>query len=167
MNITELRQLVRDTADHSSRIDPSTVAASIISSLPAKDKAILFDQMLEGLVRDVYRGMRSEEHGKDTGVKKGQATSRSKRVARDWYAKWLAQPLHVGPTSQHYKKIGACTIEDLQYAIEERRTNAARVHAAADHYEDLAELIALHGATTVADLSRDAIATFLKREVAA
>ena len=48
--------------------------------------------------------------------------------------------------------MGTCTIDDLQFCVDERTQMVARIEAQARNYRKLIDLMVKHNASTVADL---------------
>lgn len=86
--------------------------------------------------------------------------ARSAKVAaiRASAPKWLSDRLNTGADPSEWKRIGDCSFSDLMFAAGQRRDQAARTSAKAEHLERLAELLRVHGVDRVRDLPESLLA---------
>lgn len=122
--MTELRDLIRKVATQHPRALSGEIARHVAKLTPADVLLDYYEQALRPLVSEVLRLDRNEAISNalsDNPPDPPPLPRRSPKVAgiaHWWWAKMLEQtiPLADGP-----KKMGDCTVDDLNFAIERRQ----------------------------------------------
>lgn len=148
---TSLYELIRRTAEDLALADPREIADAVAEAT-AED--VLRQHYATALVGEVRRVL---------GVQRNEALSnamhpspRSAKLSqrRDWWAEMLVSRIHVGGS---WVTLGECGKEQLAYAANERRADAAREVGRAETLDVLIRLLRKHRVTTVAALPASAI----------
>lgn len=149
-----LRSLIVDAIESLDLDDPRDIALHVAGVIP---EDTIRDHLASALIGEVRSVLSSQRNRALTNaLNPDPQPSRSRKVAgiRDWWAEMLASRIHVGGAK--WVTLGECGTDELRYAADERRADAAREVARAEAYESLLGLLESHGAATVADLPADA-----------
>lgn len=149
----ELNSLIREVATDHPGADPREIAQHVAK---LTDEDVLVDFYAEALVSGVRAILSAERNHLLDGppapepVKGARRTSPKVDSIRNWWAELLAARVHVGDSN--WKTLGACTVDDLQFCVDERKQLIARIETQAQNYQKLITLMVKHGVRTVADL---------------
>ena len=136
-----IRERIRDVVSTSSIVDPHNIAAKLIESATASDRADWLAEVLPRYVGDVLRNDRNSLISESAIAPR---PVRSAKVAgvRDWWHKFTTSTIAVDGT---WKAMGELTADDLAVVVAERRDHAAATLRQADRFECLAGLLVTHG----------------------
>jgi hypothetical protein len=150
----ELNSLIREVATDHPGADPREIAQHV-AKLTEKD--VLTEFYAEALVPGVRAILSAERNHLLDGPPASEPVTKGKRrpspkvdSIRNWWAELLAARVHVGDS--HWKTLGTCTVDDLQFCVDERQQLIVRIETQAQNYQKLITLMVKHGARTVADL---------------
>lgn len=173
MNVTQtkfsLAALIREVSAASISADPGVIAQEVEHRIPVEHIEDALRETLRSYVKEVGRTTAltfPAEGGKPAPCGKPNGQSWKRNGIREGWRAHLRARVHVGPDPSDWKLLGQCGYDDLMFAVEERRTIAARTAARADHMEELARLLRLHGVAQVSDLPDDALASHLREDPA-
>lgn len=146
-----LNELIKQAAQDYETADPRELAQFVAKATPAKQ---LRDLFAEAIVDDCRHYLMGQRNLALTAARQSNHSARLSRQ-RDWWANFLAARHHVGHGA--WKTLGDCTVKDLQSAIDERKTNIARIQEYIDIYELLIPMMEARKVTHVRDLPRDTV----------
>lgn len=145
----ELNAIIREVAEEHPDDDPREIAEKVAKLTPP-DKVM--DFYTEGLVQQVLvilgQDRRNAFHKPVTG--KGRNTSSKLHDRREWWPELCAQRVHIG--NSEWKQLGGCTVDDLQFCINERAQLIVANQNQMNNFKHLQKLLVKHGAQTVSDL---------------
>jgi len=155
---TSLYELIRRTADDLALADPREIADAVAESTP---EDVLRQHYALSLVGEVRRVLGAQRNTALANALNPSAAPRSAKLSqrRDWWAEMLVSRIHVGGS---WVTLGECGKEQLSFAANERRADAAREVGKAETFDLLIRLLRKHKVTTVADLPASAIPTAVK-----
>lgn len=157
-----LNELVRRVISVSDNADPGSLADEVMEQIPGYAVRNALAECLRDFIRIRLPKLHAPISGADLdSVDKPSSRSWKRDALRTWSRETLRDRVHVGPKPTDWKFLGDCTVKDLQFAAQERRTMAASIYAAADRYDKLAAILAEHQATTVQDLDDDTLSEAL------
>lgn len=87
-----------------------------------------------------------------TDAEGNQRASRKQAGLVDWYAARLAVSVKFGPSTSDWKRLGECTVADLDWMVAERLSQAAQNTATADKYQRLRDTLLKKKVATVGKL---------------
>lgn len=151
----ELRTLIREVALDLPEADPREIAQSVAKRTPKANLAAFYAEALVELVTDILRHDRrgAMDHAlkeRDQPSPKPSNRSPKRDERRDWWAEMLSSRVHIGDSE--WKTLDLCTVDDLQFCVDERQNNIDRLNGQILNYKQLIQLMVKHGARTVADL---------------
>jgi hypothetical protein len=155
----ELSTLIHQVCTVSDETDPDAVAKLVLDRIDPADYADALRQALPYLVRRDFRrynepwtvhSMPADEQPAASTPTPPRASSKRARIREAW----LADRVRV---LDGYKRIGDCTIDDLEHAASERRKHAEATLARAEQLDALIALMREHRATTVRELPADVL----------
>lgn len=155
---TDLAAVVREVVESSDETDPAALAKLVSEKIADEDTRAALDQALPVLVKREFRryaepwtvhaGGQPAEEEQPRG---GRPSPRVQRIRERWLSDRIAG-------LDGYKRLGDCTIDDLEHAAAEREAHANATLARAGQLRALAALLAEHQVATVRDLPGDALA---------
>jgi hypothetical protein len=140
--------------------DPAALAKEVGRRIGRNQQAAALQQALPVVVQHVV----SRSRGAYVPEQRTTPPSRSRKVAsiRETWRRMLRDRIAVGPDVADWKFLGDCTADDLAYAAAIREDHARRNAARAQQLRDLAERLAEHGVSTVADLPEPVLSASLQ-----
>lgn len=147
-----LKELIRETIDETSLVDPGEIAEAVAARLHARDLRDAVDVMLRDYVRVFLHSYRPPVP--DEIVPSGRSQKGELIRAGLWRAT-LGMRVHVG--EQTWRLLGECSVADLKFAAEQRRDKARENEARSRIFDGIAALVESHDVATVADLPDDVL----------
>ena len=151
---SSLPELIRRIVDGSDLSDPREIAEAVAAATPEDAMRAHYATSLIGEVRRVLGAQRN-----NAMTNALHPTSAKLAQRRDWWAEMLASRIHVGGS---WLTLGECGREQLAYAANERRADAARELQRAESFDLLISLLRRHKVATVAELPASAIPTAVR-----
>lgn len=146
----DLRAAVASVLDTSDLTTPGDIALKVAENMPDEEIRGVLTEILPSYVRDMIAQRRIANPYLSGREARNAARSPKVAAIRDNWRAALRDRVHIGDGT--WKMFGDCTYGDLIAAAEERRTLARANAVKAQRYQELAELLAARGVTTVADL---------------
>jgi hypothetical protein len=143
--VASLRDLVREVIAENPDATVQEIAEYVAKLTPEEN---LMDFFIEALVRIVDEILGAQRRTALDKVSKGNKSAKLER-RRKWWADLLASRVHVG---DELKRLGNCTVDDLQLCVDERRNHIRLVEGQIMNYEKLMQMMVKHGARTVEEL---------------
>lgn len=149
----ELNSLIREVAADHPGAGPREIAQHVAK---LTEKNVLADFYAEALVPGVRAILSSERNHLLDGPPASEPVKGKRRPSpkvdgiRNWWSDLLAARVHVGDSQ--WKTLGSCTVDDLQFCVDERKQLIVRIETQTQNYQKLIALMVKHGARTVADL---------------
>jgi hypothetical protein len=172
-----LNQLVRETAETMpGDATPAEIAAAVIAAAGDRMGEFLLELVTDRVYAVLGAGRRASLNGLSASLngrppKAGRRRSpvpdpspgpdlkhrRSPKVDRHglWWAEALKERVPVG--DGEWKRLGDCTIDDLQHSIAEREALIGTVRGQINNYASLIAVMRRHGAARVSDLTADQV----------
>lgn len=147
-----LNELIKQAAEDYETADPRELARFVAKAAPEKQLRELFAEAIVDDCRQFVMGQRNKAL---TAARRRPNYSPKLAQRRAWWPDFLAASEHVGKGIR--KQLGDCTIVDLQFAIDERKTNIARIQGYIDIYELLIPMMQSHNVTHVRDLPPEVV----------
>lgn len=152
--MSDIRDIIRAAAEEQgAEIDLDVLATAVAERTPKNRLMEFYTYALRQLVADVIRAdrqMNLDNAMKDRAAPPPSNRSPKLKDRRDWWAEMLASHVHLG--NSLYKALGDCTIDDLEFCVDERELNIRRIQGQVQNYRQLIQLMVKHGARTVAGL---------------
>jgi hypothetical protein len=145
----ELNTLIREVADDYPRADPRELARHVAKLTPDESVVDFYVDALIDRIREIIGGNRRNLFD---GPDNRSTSNRSPKVEqrRSWWADLLASRVHVG--NAEWLQIAECSVDDLKFCIEERRTQIAGYEKQIGNFDRLIRLMRKHKALKVSDL---------------
>lgn len=156
MSDIDVAALVREVVDTSDDTDPTALAKLVADRIPDADTRAALEQTLPALVRREFRRYNEQwiaHPVSESTVDQQPAPRASSKVTRI-RERWLSDRI---AGLDGYKRLGDCTIADLEHAAGEREAHARATFARAAQLRVLAGLLAEHKVATVRELPEDAL----------
>lgn len=151
-----LYDVIRTTLDESTETDPRVIATEVLAALPDEDWR---EVVAPALVSYVFSFVTRSRQGVPAQPRRLKPVQSAKVAGiRDDWQRFLADRVQVDGT---WKRMGECTVLDVQALARERRNVAARNAEHAKRFEKLAKDMQAQGAATVADFEPGADAGLL------
>lgn len=144
----ELRSLVREVAAEHPHADPREIARYVAKLTEEEDLQNFYAEALVDVVSQILGAQRRD--AMDQKPEKQNNKSPKLEQRRNWWKDLLAARVHVGKSE--WKVLANCTVDDLQFCINERAAHIAGVQAQIENFKTLAALMVKNGARTVSDL---------------
>lgn len=152
-----LRELIREVAaDMPGDATPRDIAEKVDGQLTVQDRKALFLDILTPAVADVLRESRRHAFAGRNAAPPGPVTSAKLVQRRSWWSAMCGSRVHVGGGA--WKQVGACTVEDLQFCIEERQTQIVQLQGQIVNFTALLDALERRGVGTVAELDETDVA---------
>lgn len=148
---SDLRALIREVAADHPHAAPSEIARHVAKLTPADDLIDFYSEALTQICTQLLghdRRQLMDGPCDDTTGSKSPNSSKL-RERRTWWANLLASRVPVG---EEWKQLGDCTVDDLQFCIDERRAHIAGVEKQINNFEHLIHLMEANGAQIARDL---------------
>lgn len=142
----ELNALIRVVAAEHPQSDIRELARFVAKMTPQESVMGFYTEALVGLVGEVIGQERRDAF--NGPERKGRSAKLDDR--RSWWKELLASRVHVG--GGEWLCIADCTGAELDFCIEERRSQIAGFERQITNFERLISLMVKHGAKTVKDL---------------
>lgn len=145
----ELNALIREVAEDNPDADPREIAEKV-AKLTEPEKVVQF--YAECLVQQVLVVLGQDRRTALGGHAKGKGRNTSSKLQdrRQWWSDLLGSRVHIGDSN--WKQLGACTVDDLQFCINERAQLIVANQNQMNNFKRLQQLMTKHGAKTVSDL---------------
>jgi len=149
-----LRELIRAVAaDMPGDANPSDIAEKVDGQLSTQDRKSLFVSLLSYEVASV---LRVERRHAFAGRTPPPAKSAKLTQRRSWWESMCESRVHVG--RGEWKQLGSCTVDDLQFCIDERRQQIAQLNGQIVNFTALLDALELRGVETVSELDEGDVA---------
>lgn len=152
-NVVATRQslttLIRSVADEYPDAHPHKIARLVAERTDSADLQEFYAAALEPLVVDRLR----QDRNATLNSKQGRSAKVERR--RSWWARVLRERVHVGESK--WKPLGDCTVDDLDFCIDERRHQIGALMGQIAKYETIRDAMLVHGADVVAELPEGAV----------
>ena len=144
-----LTALIRSVADENPDAHPHKIARLVAERTDPEELHGFYVVALDGLVADRIRC--------DRNATLNSRDCRSPKVERrrNWWARTLRERVHVG--GSQWKPLGDCTVDDLDFCIDERRQQIGALMGQIAKYETIRDALLAHGADVVAALPEGAV----------
>ena len=153
-----LRELIREVAaDMSDESTPHDIAIKVAESVPMNQVKALFVESLGEIVRRVVG---FDRQASLTNVVKGGTSTPAKsaklKQRRSWWEAMCESRVHIG--KGEWKLIGSCTVDDLQFCIDERQQQIAQLNGQIVNFTALLDALERTGVETVSELAEGDVA---------
>ena len=151
---SSLSELIWGIVNGSDLSDPREIAEAVAAATPEDAIRVHYAAALVGEIRRVLGGQRN-----NAMTNALHPTSAKLAQRRDWWTEMLNSRVHVDGS---WLTLGECGREQLRFAANERRADAARELQRAESFDLLITLLRKHKVATVADLPASAIPTAVR-----
>jgi hypothetical protein len=148
---TLIRQITEaNTGPNNPIPNPQELARLVVKAIPQQDYPEHLQTALAPLCATQLRSMRNNAlHGAIGARRKRREGVGINDLVRDWWSELLETTL---PINGSLKRMGDCTVEDLDWAIDSRQQLMNSIHTEIDYYTYLRSELKTRNVTHVRDL---------------
>ena len=147
-----LHELIARVAAETGVSDPRELAQHVATEVPSNKIRNMF---AEAIIDDCRHHLMGRRNKALNAPRRSGGVSHKQQQCRDWWADICAESVHVG--GGKYIPVGKCTVNDLDYLIEERETTIERIQKHVNEYKTMRSLMVKHKVIHVEDLPRNAV----------
>lgn len=152
----ELNQLIRDVvASADADATPLGLAEAVVEKAGEDLLSAVVIDLVADQVQCVLRADRRAALNRRPGGPRPGSVSPKLERRRDWWARTLDTRVCVGEGT--WRRLGDCTVEDLQYCISERETLIGQVRNQIDNYAAIIAAMRKYKVRRVSDLTAEQV----------
>ena len=147
--MTELNSLIREVASEFPDAHPHKLAKLVAERT---EPELMFDFYVVALERLVADRIRLD---RNATMNSGKSRSPKLEERRTWWARMLAERVHVGDSK--WKPLGDCTVDDIDFCISERNDQVGALLGQIAKFETIRDAMLSHSVVTAAELPDGAV----------